>query len=875
MALPLVELYINNQKVFFEKEPNIAITYSHTDLHNPTVVKNSYTKTVTIEGTPENNRIFNNFYDMRRINSGNIFNPSRKETFTLYKNGEPMETGYVKLDKVNKSKGKITYSVTLYGGLGQFLYNLQYNEAGEQLKLSDLDYGLDLNMVVNRNTIKDAWRYVTGINKNVDNAAVYDFINFAPCYNGLPSDFTSDKVAIDVESFKLNNPRLYEQFKKPEDADTVDGWIVAELAKEYDEWQMKDLRSYLQRPVVRFKNIIQSCCNPDNNGGYIVDLDSEFFNETNPYYENAWMTLPMIQQMEMTEGTVFSITGDTFELPKDTQGYIRLSVDTVLTADADTDKDKLYTGLRRNVKSTYTHLYNKAFTVQLVVYNANDTIIATSPCNAFYSDITGATDFDFQSLGNATVKKNIGQFNRQSDGTYVFNSTSFNLSTNTFHFESGIYCKLIYKDYVLDLRSNGYDINVLFENDSTDGVISTSSYNFNNETIEHRGELGYYLTKQMLLNTEKTPCDYFLTYLKQFNLHIWKDRFEKKIYVRKRKNYFTGEIKDIEHLVDIDNNVSIIPMNFETKWLELSNEMVESGTSDKYIQEFGVNYGIQRIDTNYNFDATSKSLIENNAFKSTIQIRRKSKYNIDIYQSYEDDDVYYPPFMLDGIQPLYFNSEGDTAEGDYIAPKTSQQHINWWEQKYYDFLPKPLFADDENSAQDGENVLLFYNGKVETKDLIGKSLDFQITDDIPQFAKLNDGEPCWIWTMDWDVAERNLGYLPSFSRYITNENGWVTYSWDFGTPRSVYLPEISIDNTSNIYTQYWKSYLQDQYNVNTRRVECYVLLKEFMIEDWLQSFYYFDGRYWVLNKVTDYNPLSNGTTKCEFISINELNNYLI
>ena len=102
MARPFVELYINEQKVYFKEPPEIFVTYAHTDLHNPTVVKNSFTKTVTIEGTPENNRIFNNFYDLKRINNNELFNPSRKETFTLYRNGEPMETGYVKLDKVNK-----------------------------------------------------------------------------------------------------------------------------------------------------------------------------------------------------------------------------------------------------------------------------------------------------------------------------------------------------------------------------------------------------------------------------------------------------------------------------------------------------------------------------------------------------------------------------------------------------------------------------------------------------------------------------------------------------------------------------------------------------------------------------------------------------
>lgn len=874
MALPLVELYINNQKVYFETEPNIAITFSHTDLHNPTVVKNSYTKTVTIEGTPENNRIFNSFYDMRRINDGELFNPSRKETFTLYKNGEPMETGYVKLDRVNRNGGKITYDVTLYGGLGQFLYNLQYNESGEQLKLSDLEYDVDLNFIVNRDTVYDAWRYINDVKKDVDNADIYEFINFAPCYNGIPNDFASDKIAIDIESFRLNNPRLYEQFKSKEsDGVTVDGWISAELAKEYDEWQTKDLRSYLQRPVVRFKNIIEACCKPENNGGYVVDLDGDFFNANNPYYENAWMTLPMVKQMEKTDENVFVIKGDTFELPNETEGYVRLSMDATFMADVDSTSDVLYTGIRRVVKSIETFLYNKAYTLQLVVYKADGTVVATSPCNVFYTDILNASAFDIKPSVDTTLNNITGHFVRQENGNYVFNGASYNLVTNTFLYEDGMYGKLLVNDYTLNLKG-GLTGDLLFSDKHLEYFDSVTSFGFNNETIETKGEMGYYLTKKRLLNTEKTPCNYFLTYIKQFNLHIWKDRYENKIYVRQRKNYFTGDIVDIDDRIDNDNNIIITPLNFDTKWLELSNELIETDIAEKYKQEFGVEYGVQRIDTNYNFDTNSKVLIDNNAFRSTVQLRRKSKYNIDIYQSYEDDDVYYPPFMLDGIQPFFYKSDGNTVEGEYINPKTSQQAINWWNIKYYDFLPKPLFADDKNEGKEGENVLLFYNGKVMCDDISGKNLDFCLSDDIPEFNELNEGQPCWIWSMDWDVVRAKISYLPHFSRYITNENGWVTYSWDYGTPRTIYMPDLSIDNSSNIYTKYWKPFLQDQYNSNTRRVECYVLLNEIMLEEWLKSFYYFDGRYWMLNKVTDYNPLSYGTTKCEFLSINDTSNYL-
>lgn len=127
--------------------------------------------------------------------------------------------------------------------------------------------------------------------------------------------------------------------------------------------------------------------------------------------------------------------------------------------------------------------------------------------------------------------------------------------------------------------------------------------------------------------------------------------------------------------------------------------------------------------------------------------------------------------------------------------------------------------------------------------------------------------------MDWDVAIFPE-YLPSFSRYIVDGNNWVTHSWDFGTPRQLYVPEASIDNTSSVYGQYWRNWIMDLYNSDTRKVETKVLLKNVTPEEWLMDFYYWNGRYWLLNKIIDYNTLSDGLTKCELISINDTTNYL-
>ena len=56
-------------------------------------------------------------------------------------------------------------------------------------------------------------------------------------------------------------------------------------------------------------------------------------------------------------------------------------------------------------------------------------------------------------------------------------------------------------------------------------------------------------------------------------------------------------------------------------------------------------------------------------------------------------------------------------------------------------------------------------------------------------------------------------------------------------------------------------------------VECRVYLRERVLGDWLRRFYFWDGSWWMLNRITDYDPTYNGTTKCEFVRINDKNNY--
>lgn len=916
MSKPYINLYIDGQEVEFKEPPRVLITYSHEDLHDPTVVKNSFSKTITIEGTPHNNRVFGDFYDLTRITgyddvslSGAYFNASKKVPFELFRNGERMEQGYVKLDKVKKKGNFIQYDVTLYGGLGEFLYNLQFKESGEEMKLSDLEYNASIDMTVNKETVYDAWKRLA--NPDAGNAK-YDVINFAPCYNGIPKDFGADKVALDMDTMPISiRLDLGINLADKEDKLLNGRWMLGELNKEYDEWQTKDLRSYLQRPVLRFKEIISACCNPENNGGYTVDLDSEFFNKENPYYENAWMTLPLLSDLESVEGdgaeyAYLKVDGDKITIADIVDGTKLKSIKIPMTMCANASAggaSNLYTGVQITLnpsKNTWVESYNTCRYVQLVVYDGNDNVVAGSNVNSFYTDIKNAVDFAYEPTFETTINKITGHYVKDPDSDlYVFNAAFYELAINNIEWKSDYYMKLVVKsdeienyeigwyrpDYPeSEKMHNNLGINYLYKRneyhswEETVKTVNFSSIIDSNifEILSAPDDIKK-ITKKKLLNSENTPCDYFLSYLKMFNLHIWKDMYDKLIYVRMRKNYFNGVFYDLDDLVDRNRDILITPLTFENKWYNFG---LKYDTNEKYhknyLDNFGIQYGLQKVDTNYNFDNSGKELFDKSVFKGCITARGKSKYFVNMYNK-AGDYRSLPSFIMDGMQTYIFDEDLDTIEDAYVSPKKTAYAISMWKERFYDNMPKPNFTNNKNEGVDGANVLLFFNGMVEMDDNNGNWMGYYLTDDIPEFENLNDGEPCWIYVggNNGGTISLDVGALPMFSRYLVNENNWVVKSWDFGTPKSLYIPDYSIDETSDIYTQYWKPYIRDRYNVDTRVVECNVLLKERVIGEWLQRFYYFDGTYWILNKVSDYDVTSNDTTKCEFIRIQDVNNYQI
>jgi hypothetical protein len=142
-----IKLFIANKEVDCSEGISLPMTYTVEDFQNPTIVKNSFSKTISIPGTKNNNKIFGEIYKLDRflhIKEGNFsgvyFDPSKRVDFGIYNNDYLVESGYMQLNSISIKQAVITYNITLYGGLGDFFYGLKYKEDGTIRTLADLQY---------------------------------------------------------------------------------------------------------------------------------------------------------------------------------------------------------------------------------------------------------------------------------------------------------------------------------------------------------------------------------------------------------------------------------------------------------------------------------------------------------------------------------------------------------------------------------------------------------------------------------------------------------------------------------------------------------------------------------------------------------------
>lgn len=874
MSRTKIELWIGGKKADLSDASFILMNWTQEDLQSPAVVRNSFSKQITLPGTPTNNDIFGGIFRNDRVTqyasgqqTGVYFDPTRKTDFRIYnERSEIIESGYLRLNSVSRQGAHVVdYKVTLYGGLGSFIYGLSYEESGEKKTLASLNYqGLlspadEFNFTLNRDAVAAAWARRSSSADGL--STMWDYINFAPCYNGLPNGtFDAKKGIVSLTQTGIGDP-----------AGTESGQTIVTMTKDYTEWMVRDLRSYLQRPVIRMRAILAAIASSANNGGWTVNLNSAFFNNDNPYYNKTWLTLPIIE----TKNEFSNVSGHgTLEFSMlSLYSFEAFIQDSVADYEYNVSADFMPFIEMRNqtAGNKYLHcesggnLWMNVIGFTLTAYDVGGNAIAATTqrlCSRQAPTGSGIPEIDY-----------VGPFVKDNDTTFYanWNGSPIHLSVSG----RGIYRLVFSISFTAYRQGSGsavsahamWDLNndpttIFTAGDLEWTNVGTPEYNV---TGARGGRSNKPVTKATLLGGTGTPADYLLGFCKTFGLVMVADIASKTVEIMPRTSFYNGGATDIEDRID-RASVTKEPFSFSARWYVWDAGYQEGEWAKVYKEKYGRAFASMRVDTGFSFDNNTNEVMSGNVLKGGVMALENSKY----YCTVTEDSKRVPSVLLDRGAKYRIESGSSYEDVDVSKPGPNAT-IDWLTpgNASYDLFPKVQFHGEDNKATDGANVLLFFTGMLNVA-----AAKYSLTDDNSFMLEMNNGTPCWLlnWT---DVSPLSqVSSLPLFSRYIMSGTA-VQKSLDFGTPAEVpFITITSFASGSNIFDQYWKKYITDRYDDDSAVVRCKVDLRQFMVGNGLlRSFWYFDNAYWALNRIINHSVTTDDLTECEFVKVQDMTNY--
>ena len=310
-------LYIKGKYVDVDDDQLFLFTYSNNSVESPEAIKNNYSKTITLTGTPNNNKLFDELYLVDSVI--NRFDTSKREPFELYDNGNLIESGYVKLNSIKHEKNNPSYEVTLYGMLGDFFYKLAYKDDSNDVELSlkDLQYNykrvpellgqgddapsqtvdslsedVDETKTLfywNSDFIWNSWLMQFTDKYPHQNECWEDFVTAAPVYSGYNEDFDNDVVVTNMNYPAGYNGILPTSIQNGADTySTKQNYAKIKTDRELDQWEIRDLRSSVQRPAIKLDKLFKKIVDYSKQNGYeiVFDKDIDFTGEKNNALNN-------------------------------------------------------------------------------------------------------------------------------------------------------------------------------------------------------------------------------------------------------------------------------------------------------------------------------------------------------------------------------------------------------------------------------------------------------------------------------------------------------------------------------------------------------------------------------------------------------------
>ena len=890
-----IRLLINGQEADLGSNADglLLFTYGQGDLDAPAIVQNAYSKEVVLPPTQRNAGIFGAWMQTDKVRgTADGFDALARVPFQIRDNGdEVLEAGYVKLESIS-AEG---YTLHLFGGLGSFLYGLMYGTDGSKKSLASLTWGaLDagLSFNIDAEIVQDAWDRIATAPATI--ADPYDIVNFAPMHNGRPTDFDCDKGLVPVgAAHGCPIPP-----GATECGITIGGveYALAQFSKEQGEWDVRDLRSYLQRPVFNLRALFVALEDEARQNGYTFDWSAI----ANEWFAYTWMTLPMLSAEGLTEkggamvlswydteidhigaGNVLAPINPTPAMP--TAGKVSAAVNMKLGIDLPADNAYPYAWID---EGSYIFL-------RLIGYDSSNNVVKRGKILCLCSTYHGADPAavaqvlptNTSSSPTAVANSILGAFNPaeivvQEQG--MMNAAGSIVLTDFMQLTIEGYGIHHYgvaivggtwtgTDYLVTRLSAGTEYGYAEARERLDAAdVTAATATYSAEDLS-RPRTGAHITKQALLGGTASPAEILLSFVKTFGLVLRYDAIGKVVSLVERDAFYGGGADiDLSQRIDRTQPVRVVPNGIEAKWLNFSHQQALGAFAERYAAKYGAQYGAQRVNTGSPFNADTLEVLEGVGFVAGVTGLAYSRY----YYLLESGNLgtgILPSALLDnGAKYTLWGEVDDEPDGDAVeheilpvGAEPALSSINAYSEMgapgYDGFFRLQLEnADGSAASGDGAGILLFFDGMAREY--------AHLTDDANEMLNKNEGVPCWIPCLD-DTPHLSVPHFISY-HFLRSWGGAIDDSLDMGTPRQIDMPKMNYDEGKSIYARRWAAYIADRYNADAHRVTARVDWRGYQIgQDLFRNFYWFDGCWWVLEKMTDYCWNNPQPCECTFVRV--------
>lgn len=831
-----IELYFEEQLVDTNDVVTFAITKQFKDVTNPTDIINSWTKTITLPFTSNNNKLFGNIFNTQRTlstsgnsNIGLNFDPTKKIEFQLLYNSSLVMSGYAKMTSIEKGKG---YTINLYGELGKVFSELKKLTPTLTDEITDPKYLINPieadGFYINAENVAKCWT----LGRDPSNPDVFrSKIGFVPVNDAYDDEFQSDMVytrdpATGNEFFANFTDILGSQY---DDSIYTPEAIIGDglLPREFSEYRSYNLQPYIYTDSLFNELLFKARQITD----YTIILDENWFTFDNPYYGNSVMLLKNLDhtvQNQETQATFATMNGNWMTWTQqqlNNLGSRRMVFQSLPNYIENNEIICVTKELAVNAK----YLYD--FRIQLGGYIPTYSLRQADNSAIFvyftFEDVNDPTRFlrttPYIIVGD---NDNIDKYKLQGTVIKSTDSFGFNLQINGSmplqFFELGSRIKASVQVQIIP-NSAGNIVRDTRARGAGDGEILQSGVQLQIGIIENNSTLNLeisgktnrsndWITFNDLWDNEISFFDIILNYTKMFNL-IWDiDIFNKTINIKRQQDYFKeykDDIEDWTNKIDYAKDFKMEPLIFDKKYYRFGYQPNESIIGQTYKQQYGSEYCDLLINTNYNFNDEVNDLL--------------------------------PELQTSIVSTSNIMSWGNIIKGNVFYQQCQE--------------PMLCLGDKDHKRINAFGSFLFYRGIKQFTFTDGR--DVRLTDDNIQMKQIN--KFCY---SEGGVIVDHYPYLDVID--FTHEEKLMHY---FGVPKLCYDSTENYRDTTGIYEYCWRNFIEEITRPDNFKLTCYVKLSDVYFVNFKHNkLVMINNVLYLVNKIIDFN-FGQALTKVELIKL--------